>query len=94
MNPPKRSSSKLVALAFIIAAYISAYAVMSAGGRYKSDVYGLSRGKDGKTYLSENPEYREWKPFESYDIKGNPTAKSIIFRPLIWIDRKLVHNSP
>lgn len=94
MNPPKSSTPKLVALAFALAAYISAYAVMSAGGKYKSDVYGPMRGKDGKIYLAEKPAYREWKPFETYDLKSTPTAKSIIFCPLIWLDRKLVHNTP
>ena len=84
----------LVALAFALAAYVSSYAVMSAGGKYKSDVYGVRRGTDGKPHLAENPAFREWKPFETYDLQGKPTTKSIIFRPLIWIDRKLVHNSP
>ncbi len=94
MNPPKSSTPKLVALAFALAAYISAYAVMSAGGKYKSDVYGLRQGEDGKAYLAEKLAFSKWQPFETYDLKGTPTAKSIIFYPLIWLDRKLVHNTP
>lgn len=94
MDSPNRLTPKLVVIAFAFAAYVSTYAVMSAGGRYKSDVYGLMQGKDGKAYFSEKTAFREWKPFETYDPKGSLTAKTIIFRPLLWLDRKFVHNSP
>lgn len=74
--------------------YVASYAALSMNGEYRSEVSGLYRGNDGKMYLNEKVAYAKWFPFEVYDIKGVPKFKYVVYFPLVWIDRKLIHHGP
>lgn len=90
----KRLKNSMLCFLISVAIYIALYATLSMNGEYRSEVSGLHRGNDEKMYLKEKVTYAKWFPFEFYDLKGVPKFKYIVYFPLIWIDRKFIHNGP
>jgi len=79
----------------LMAVYFGSYCTMSVGGRYEAESYGVKFDESGKAKvtpkkLSKGP---SWYPFDVYTIEGSLTYSSMIYLPLLMLDRLFWHNA-
>ena len=77
-----------------LAVYIGVYLFMTLHGHYEPNyaepVYGPDTPNE---YLLKAAEPKLWWPYSSYVSDAKPLLRSVVFRPLIYIDRTFWHTS-
>ena len=70
--------------------YVVIYAIMTLGGAYAGNVYGLRAGPKGEAI--EAPKGYSWAPL-GFEVDGEwNIALMITFAPLYWLDTRFWHT--
>ena len=77
-----------------LSVYIGVYLVMSLNGHYEPNYNEFFPEPDDRnTFLLKSSEPWLWWPYSSYVSDAKPLLRSVVFRPLIYIDRTFWHTS-
>ena len=77
-----------------LSVYIVVYMFMSLHGHYEPNYIEPVHGFDTPNeYLLKADEPRLWWPFTTYVSDAAPSFRSVVFSPLIYLDRNFWHTS-
>ena len=80
-------------LGVLLCVYVFSYVPISAKGHYEPLAYGLRQGPSGESILAPKAAFGyRWHPFDFADEEGETRLGTILYLPLIALDRKIWHT--
>ena len=74
--------------------YVGSYCIMSVGGRYEAEAYGIKFDESGDAKLTPKKLTKgpSWYPFNVYTTDGSLSTAAIVYFPILMFDRLFWHN--